>query len=163
MEFLQEAEVWVGVGFVVVVGLILYKRVPAMIGRALDKRAAAIAAELDNARKLREEAMELLKQYQRKQRETGKEADAIITEARAEADRYAAEAKAALKAQLERRAKAAQDKIAQAEAQALAEIRALAADAAAAAAEKILAERLDEKRAGELIRKALGEIPNRLN
>ena len=54
MEFLQEAEFWVGVGFVIVVGLIFYKKVPGMIGRALDARAAAIATELDNARKLRE-------------------------------------------------------------------------------------------------------------
>lgn len=163
MEFLQEAEFWVGVGFVLVVGLIFWKKVPGMIGKALDTRAAAISAELDNARKLREEAQALLEQYRRKQREADKEAEAIITEARAEAERYATEAKAALSAQIERRAKAAQDKIAQAEQQAIAEIRNLAADAAAAAAEKLIAAKVDEKRAGELIKKALGEIPTKLN
>ncbi|MGQ0741459.1 MAG: F0F1 ATP synthase subunit B family protein [Alphaproteobacteria bacterium] len=163
MDLLQEAELWVGVGFVIVVGFILYKRVPAMIGRALDKRAAAIAAELDDARKLRDEAMVLLGQYRRRQQEADKEAESITTEARAEAERYAVESKAALKAQLERRAKAAQDKIAQAEQQALAEIRALAADAAAAAAEKIIAGKMDEKRAAELTKKALEEIPAKLD
>ena len=163
MEFLEAAEFWVGVGFVIVVGLIFYKKVPGIIGRALDARAAAIAAELDNARKLREEAQALLEQYQRKQREADKEAEAIITEARAEAERYATEARAALTAQIERRAKAAQDKIAQAEQQAIAEIRSLAADAAAAAAEKLIAAKVDDKRAEELIKKALGEIPSKLN
>ena len=163
MEFLQEAEFWVGVGFVIVVGVIFYKKVPGMIARALDARAAAISAELDNARKLREEAQALLEQYQRKQREADKEADAIISEARAEAERYAAEAKTALAAQIERRAKAAQDKIAQAEQQAIAEIRILAADAAVAAAEKLIAAKVDEKRAEELIKKALSEIPSKLN
>ena len=163
MEILHEAEFWVGVGFVIVVGLIIYKRVPGMISRALDKRAAAIANELDTARKLREEAQALLEQYQRKQRDADKEAEAIITEARAEAERYAKEAQIALKSQIERRAKAAQDKISQAEAQAIAEIRNLAADAATAAAEKLIAAKLDEKRAGELIKKSLGEIPSKLN
>jgi F-type H+-transporting ATPase subunit b len=134
-----------------------------MIARTLDARAAAIAAELENARKLRDEARALLEQYLRKQREADKEAEAIITEARAEAERYATEAKAALSAQIERRAKAAQDKIAQAEQQAVAEIRNLAADAAAAAAEKLIAAKVDEKRAGELIKNALGEIPSKLN
>lgn len=163
MEILHEAEFWVGVGFFIVVGLIIYKRVPGMIGRALDARAAAIAKELDAARKLREEAQALLEQYQRKQRDADKEAEAIIIEARAEAERYAKEAQVALKSQIERRAKAAQDKISQAEAQAIAEIRNLAADAAAAAAEKLIATKLDEKRAGELIKKSLGEIPSKLN
>lgn len=163
MEFLQEAEFWVGVGFAIVVGFIFYKKVPGMIARTLDARAAAIAAELENARKLREEAQALLEQYLRKQREADKEAEAIITEARAEAERYATEARTALSAQIERRAKVAQDKIAQAEQQAVAEIRNLAADAAAAAAETLIAAKVDEKRAAELIKNALGEIPSKLN
>lgn len=163
MEIFHEAEFWVGVGFFIVVGLIIYKRVPGMIGRALDARAAAISKELDSARKLREEAQALFEQYQRKQRDADKEAEAIITEARAEAERYAKEAKAALSGQIERRTKAAQDKIAQAEQQAVAEIRILVADAAAAAAEKLIAAKLDDKRAGEIIKKALGEIPSKLN
>ncbi len=163
MEFLREPEVWIGLGFVIVVGIILYKRVPAMIARALDARAAAIAKELETARKLREEALALLAQYQAKQRGADKEAEAIITEARAEAERYAKEASAAIAAQIERRSKQAQEKIVQAEAQAIAEIRALAADAAVAAAEKLIAAKLDEKRAGELVKKSLGEIPSKLN
>jgi F-type H+-transporting ATPase subunit b len=163
MDFLREPEVWIGLGFVIVVGIILYKKVPGMIARALDARATTIAKELDTARMLREEAQALLAQYQAKQRGADKEVEAIITEARAEAERYAKEASTAIAAQIERRSKQAQEKIAQAEAQAVAEVRALAADAAVAAAEKLISSKLDEKRAVELVKKSLGEIPSKLN
>jgi F-type H+-transporting ATPase subunit b len=163
MEFLREPEVWIGLGFVIVIGIILYKKVPRMIARALDARAAMIAKELDTARMLREEAQTLLAQYQAKQRGADKEVEAIITEARAEAERYAKEASAAIALQIERRSKQAQEKIVQAEAQAVAEVRALAADAAVAAAETLIAAKLDEKRAAELVKKSLGEIPSKLN
>jgi F-type H+-transporting ATPase subunit b len=163
MEFLRDPEVWVGVGFLLVIALFVYKRVPAMVGRALDARSATIAKELDEAKRLREEAEALLAQYREKAANADKEAEIILTQARVEAERFEADSRVALKAQIERRAKAAQDKIAQAEAQAVAEVRALAADVAIAAAEKLIAARLTEDRAKALIQGAVREIPTKLN
>ncbi len=134
MEFLHEPEFWVAVGFAVVIGLLLYVGVPKMVASLLDARAAGIKGELDEARRLREEAQALLAGYQQKAAGAEREAEAIVTEARAEAERFKADANAALAHQIERRAQQAQDKIAQAEAAAMTEIRGLAADAAAAAA-----------------------------
>jgi len=91
------------------------------------------------------------------------EAGAIVAEAKAEAERYAVEARASIKTQIERRGRQAEEKIAQAEAQAIAEVRALAADAAVAAAEKLITARLDDNRSADLIKRSLGEIPSKLN
>jgi len=163
MELLSNAEFWVAVGFLVVIGVILYAGAPKMIGKMLDDRAAAIKAELDEAARLRAEAEALLADYKRKSANAESEAAAIVDEARADAERIAAEMRTALAAQIERRGKQAQDKIAQAEAAAMAEIRNLAADAAAAAAEKLIAARLDEKRAGALIETSLKDLGAKLN
>ena len=163
MEFFRDPEVWIGVGFLIVIGVILYKRVPALIGESLDKRAVGIAAELNEAKRLRVEAETLLVEFKRKAADAEKEAQAIVTQARDEAERFATDANAQLKLQIERRAQQAKDKIAQAEAAAMAEIRALAADAAAAAAQMLITERLDEKRAAKLIAESIREIPEKLN
>src|ERR1700754_4843387 len=116
MEFLHGPEVWVAVGFVLVIALLLWKGVPGMISKMLDARAAVIAAELAEARCLRDEAHALMADYQKKSASAEAEAQSIINDARAEAQRFATESRAGLKAQIERRAQAAQDKIAQAEA-----------------------------------------------
>ena len=163
MELLHEPELWVGVGFVMVVGLLLYVGVPKLVGGMLDARAAAIKSELDEARRLREEAHALLESYKQKAAGAEKEADAIVVEARAEAERFAAESRAALQSLIERRAKGAQDKIAQAEAAALAEIRSMAADAATAAAEKLIVARMDAKRTGTLIAESIKNLSSKLN
>jgi F-type H+-transporting ATPase subunit b len=163
MEFLQEPETWVALGVLILVGIFLYHRVPAFIAAALDARAAGIARELDEAKRLREEAETLLADYKRKAAQAEQEAASILTEAKADAERFALEARAALKAQIERRAAAAQDKIAQAEAHAMAEIRASAADIAARAAEKLIAARMDDGRANRLIDESLKDLPSRLN
>jgi F-type H+-transporting ATPase subunit b len=163
MEFLQEPEVWVGVGFVMVIALLVYVGAPKLIGGMLDARSAAIKAELDEARRLREEAAALLEGFKQKAAGAEKEAEAIVVEAKAEAERFAQESRVALKSLIERRAQSAQDKIAQAEAAALAEIRALAADAATAAAEKIIVARMDAKRTGELIAQSIKDLPSKLN
>jgi F-type H+-transporting ATPase subunit b len=163
MEILSNAEFWVGIGFLVVIGVILYAGAPKMIGKILDDRALAIKAELDEAARLRAEAEALLADYKRKAAGADAEAAAIVDEARADAERIAAEMRTALAAQIERRGKQAQDKIASAEAAAMAEIRALAADAAAAAAEKLIAARLDEKRAGALVEQSLKDLGAKLN
>ena len=163
MELLQEPELWVGVGFVMVVALLLYVGAPKLVGGMLDARSAAIRAELEEARRLREEAQALLEGYQSKAASAEKEAETIVVEARAEAERFAAESRATLKTLIERRAQSAQEKIAQAEAAALAEIRTLAADAATAAAQKLILARLDEKRAGALIAESIKALPTKLN
>jgi F-type H+-transporting ATPase subunit b len=163
MEFFLDPEFWIAVGFVIVIGIFLYQRLPAFVTSALDARAAAIVKELDEAKRLREEAEQILAEYVRKAESVEKEAEIIIAEARAEAERFAGEQRTALKAQIERRAQQAQDKIAQAESAAMAEIRELAADAAVAAAEKLIAARLDEKRAASLIEQSIKELPGKLN
>ncbi|HYM17344.1 MAG TPA: ATP F0F1 synthase subunit B [Micropepsaceae bacterium] len=162
-ELLKDPEFWVGIGTLIFIGILLWKKVPAMLASSLDARAAAIAKELDDARRLREEAEALLLEYEKKRADADQEAAVIVTGAKAEAERYAAEARAQIKAQVERRAKQAEEKIAQAEAQAVAEVRALAADAAVAAAEKLIASRLDDRRAADLIKRSLEEIPSKLN
>jgi F-type H+-transporting ATPase subunit b len=162
MDWLKEPELWVGIGFVIVIGIFLYQRVPAFVTASLDTRSAAIANELDEAKRLREEAAALLARFRAKAGEAEKEAASIATEAREEAERFAVEARAQLKAQIERRAKQAQDKIAQAEAHAVAEIRALAADAAVDAAHKLIAARTDAGKASALISQSLKELPTKL-
>jgi F-type H+-transporting ATPase subunit b len=163
MELLHEPEFWVAVGFVMVVGILLYVGVPKMVATILDARAAAIKGELDEARRLREEAQALLAGYKQKAAGAEREAASIVTEAKAEAERFAADARGALALQIERRAQVAQDKIAQAEAAALAEIRHLAADAAAAAAGKLIAARMDESKAAALISDSIKALPGKLN
>ncbi|HJW41972.1 MAG TPA: ATP F0F1 synthase subunit B [Rhizomicrobium sp.] len=163
MELLSNPELWVGVGFVVVIGILLRVGVPKMVAGLLDARAAGIKAELDEARRLREEAEGLLANLKAKAAGADREAQAIVDEAKGEAERFAADARAALTQQIARRAQVAQDKIAQAETTAMAEIRALAADAAAAAAEKLIAARLDEKRAAALIEDGIKSLSAKLN
>jgi len=121
-----------------------------------------LAREIEEAQRLRSEAEALLAQYRQKQAAAETEAQSILAEARAEAERFGKEARAAAAAQIARRAKQAEEKIAQAEAHALADIRAAAADAAVAAAEKIIIGRLDQKEAANLVRRSLTEIPERL-
>jgi len=163
MELLGDPEFWVGIGTLIFLGVLLWQKVPALVTSALDARAAAIAKELDEAKRLRSEAEGLLAEYKKKRAEAEGEAAAILTEAKAEAARYAAESRTAIAAQIERRGRQAEEKIAQAEAQAVAEMRALAADRAIAAAETLLTARLDDKRAADLVKRSLEEIPSKLN
>lgn len=163
MEMLHEPEFWVAVGFVLVVVLLVTKGVPAMVGKMLDQRAAAISAELDEAKRLSTEAAALLADYQKRAAGAEAEAAAILKDAQAEAARFAEESRAALKAQIGRRAQAAQDKIAQAEAAALNEIRGLAADAAIAGAEKLIAARMDAAKAAGLIKSSIADLGEKLN
>jgi len=163
MELLHEGEFWVAVGFVLVILLLVWKGAPGMIARMLDARAAAIDAELEEARRLNAEAAALLNEYRERATGAEAEAEAILANARAEAARFAEESRKALAAQIDRRTLAARDKITQAEAAALNEIRALAADAAIAAAQKLIVARLDEARAGKLIEGAIKDLGDKLN
>jgi F-type H+-transporting ATPase subunit b len=157
------AEFWVGVAFLLFVGLAIYMGVHRMILDALDQRSARIKAELDEALRLKQEAQKLLAAYQDKHNEAEREAEAIIASAKIEAERIAAEAKTKMEDFLARRSKMAETKIAQAEAQALAEVRAAAADAAVAAAERILAETTKGKVAEDLIAQGIRDVKAKLN
>lgn len=160
---IASTEFWEWLGLLVVIAIFLRHRVPAFIASALDARAAAIAKELDQAKRLRQEAETLLVDYRSKAQHAQTEAQTILAETRAEAQRLKAEAEEQLKVQLERRARLAQERIAQAEANAIAEIRALAADAAAAAASRLIAARIDEKKGDALISQSIGELSAKLN
>ncbi len=163
MHLLAEAETWVAVAFVIFLGVLAYVGVPKLIAKALDDRAARIKAELDDARKLKEDAAALLAEYQRKRAAAEAEAESIIAGAKDDAARMAAEAKAKIEEFVARRTKMAEAKIAQAEAQAAADVRAAAAEAAVAAAEKILSAEAKGALAGELIAKGIEDVRKKLN
>lgn len=135
-------EFWVMISFFLFVGILIYYKVPQMIAAMLDKRADAIRRELDEARRLREEAQALLADYQKKSREAESEAQAIIAQAKRESETLAAETRRSLAELLERQTKLTEAKIGRAEAQALGEVRAEAVRVAMLAAEKILKTRL---------------------
>ena len=157
------AEFWVAVAFVAFLLILVYYKVPKLIAKALDDRAEAIRKELDEARRLREEAQTLLADYQKKHRNVGQEADAIVEQARREAEAFAHETRASLKDTLERRTRLAEDKIARAEAQAVDEVRASAIDVALAAAEKILREKMAGAGGSALIDQSIRDLKGRLN
>jgi len=163
LAFLSEPETWVAVAFVIFVGILIYVGVPKLLTNALDDRARRVQADLDEARRLKEEAQKLLAEYQGKQRQAETEAAAIIEGARNEAERIAAEAKVKMEEFVARRKKMAETKIAQAEAQAVAEVRAAAADAAVTAAEKILSQSVKGKVADDLIARGISDVKAKLN
>jgi F-type H+-transporting ATPase subunit b len=163
MDMIKEPEFWVAVAFVLFVGVLIYVGVHKKLIEALDHRSNRIQAELDEARRLRDEAGKLLAEYQRKQREAEREAEAIIADARAEAGRVAAEARVKMEEFVARRTKLAETKITQAEAQALADVRAAAADAAVTAAEKILRDTAKGKIADDLITQGIAAVQAKLN
>lgn len=162
-ELIHDPEFWVTVAFLLAIAAAVYLRVHAMIASALDERAAKIRAELDEARRLREEAQQLLAEYQRKQRDALKEAEEIAARSREEAERLAAQGRRDLEAAIERRRQMAEEKIAQAEAKAVAEIRAAAVEVAIAATRQILTRQLTEQRRAELIDEAIQALPAKLH
>jgi F-type H+-transporting ATPase subunit b len=158
-----EPEFWVAVAFVILIAIFGYIGVHRMIAKSLDDRAVRIKGELDEARRLKDEAAQLLAEYQRKWHTAEKEAEDIIAGAKAEAERLATEAKAKIEDFVTRRTKLAETKIAQAEAQAAADVRSAAADAAVAAAEKILSAEAKGNLAAELIAKGIEDVRKKLN
>jgi F-type H+-transporting ATPase subunit b len=160
---MPEAEAWVAIAFVIFLGLLVYLGAHRRVIDGIDQRKARIQAELDEARRLREEAQALLAEYQRKRNEADREAEAIIASANVEAERLAAEGKARMEDFVTRRTKMAETKIAQAEAQALAEVRSAAADAAVAAAEKILSTAAKGKIADDLVARGIADLRKRFN
>lgn len=160
---LMEAETWVAIAFVVFVIGLGYLGVHKTVISALDKRSDRIKSELDEARRLKDEAMALLAEYKRKASEAENEAKSIVTEAKAEAERLAVEAKAKAEEFVARRTKIAEQKIAQAEAQAVADVRSAAAEAAVAVAEKVLSVEAKGQVAADLIAKGVEDVRKKLN
>src|SRR5215470_8882399 len=142
MEFIFEPEFWVAVSFFIFLGLLLYLGAHKKIAAALDARAAAIAKELEEAKHLREEAEKVLADYKRKSGDVAKEAEAIISLAKKEAEELAGETRRSMAEHFERRMKLAEDKIARAETEALREVRNAAADAAVIASQTLIAKGL---------------------
>ena len=163
MEFFQQPENWVAIAFVIFIGILVYVGAHKKLLEALDGRATRIKAELDEARRLRDEAQSLLGEYQRKQGEAEREAAAIVAEAKAEAQRVAAEAHTKVEEFVARRTKIAENKISQAEAQALSDVRSAAAEAAVTAAEKILRDTTKGKVADDLISQSVADVRAKLN
>ncbi|CFX60720.1 ATP synthase subunit b 2 [Candidatus Filomicrobium marinum] len=160
---LLSAEFWVLFSFIAFMAIVLYLRVPRTVGSALDNRADKIRQELDDARRLREEAQAMLADYQRRAREAEEEAKSIVDQARREAEALEAETELKLKDNLERRTRLAEEKIARAEAQAISEVRSKAIDAAVAAAEAILRNKTSGQSGNELVQDSIRKLSNRLN
>ena len=159
---LHNPHTWVYVGlaiFVVLVGPKIWKVLSVM----LDQRALKIKADMDEAQKLKDEAQALLAEYQRKQRDAMREAEDIIANAKSLAQRQIKEASEKLEQNLVRREKASLEKIAQAEAQALAEVRREAVDVATAAAAKLIQGQLDGQKGAALIDQAISEVGKKLH
>jgi len=158
-----EAEFFVLLGFLVFIGVLVYFGAHRVVLKALDARGEAIAAELAQAAKLREEATALLASFEKRTAEAEANAAAIVAEARAQADQLAVEAADRLKEFIARRTKQAEAKIALAEAQATAEVRAAAAEHAARAAEILLADQMRGSAGADLVTREIGEIRSRLS
>jgi F-type H+-transporting ATPase subunit b len=153
----------VTIGFVVFVGILLYFKVPAMIGGMLDKRAETIRAELAEARALREEAQTLLASYERKQKEVQAQADRIVENAKEEATRAAAAAKEEILASVARRLAAAEEQIASAEAAAVREVKDKAVAVAIGAAQDLIAGQMTAAQGNKLIEEAIGVVETKLH
>jgi len=158
-----EPEFWVAVAFVILMGVFAYFGVHRTVLKALDHRSARIKAELDDARRLKEEAAKLLAEYKARHAAAEGEAQEIIGAAKVEAERIASEAKVKMEDFVARRTKTAESKIALAEAQALADVRAAAANAAVTAASTILTQTVKGQIAEDLLAKGITEVREKLN
>ena len=159
----EEPEFWVAIAFVLLMGVFAYFGIHRTVLTALDHRSDRIKAELDDARRLKDEAAKLLAEYKARYATAEREAEDIIASAKAEAMRIASEAKTKMEDFVARRTKTAESKIALAEAQALADVRAAAANAAITAASTILSQSVKGSVADDLLTKGIAEVRAKLN
>ena len=159
----QDPETWVAIAFIILVIGFAWMGVHRTVLTALDHRAERIKAELDDASRLKDEAAKVLAEYQARRASAEREADEIVATARAEAARIAADAKAKMEDFVARRTKTAENKIALAEAQAVADVRAAAAEAAVQAASTILSQSVKGSLADDLLAKGIAEVRQKLN
>jgi F-type H+-transporting ATPase subunit b len=153
----------VTLAFLLFLAVIWYFKVPALLGGLLDKRADGIRADLDAARKLRDEAQAVLATYEAKRREMQVQADLIVAQAKREAEDAATQAKADLAASIKRRLAAAEDQIKSAELSAIRDVRDRAVNVAVAAAGDLIGRNLGAGDKGKLIDDAIGEVAARLH
>lgn len=162
-ESLFNPEFWVGVAFVGFIALLLYYKVPGLVAKALDDRAAQVRKELDEAHKLRDDAAALLADYKKRQAGAQAEADAILTRAKQEATALAAESRASLTEMLARRSKLAEDKIARAQDQATSEVRAAAIEAAVTASHGLIGAKLSGDAGVDLVNRHIADVRAKLS
>jgi F-type H+-transporting ATPase subunit b len=163
MSLLYSTDFWVAIAFILFLVLVWRAGAFGAIASALDERSARIRRELDEARKLREEAEALVAEYRQRRNEAETEAAAIVAAAKSEAEELTAEAEKRMEEFVARRTKLAETKIAQAEVQALADVRAAAAETAVRAAEQVLSETVKDKTADGLIANAIKDVKARLS
>ncbi len=160
---LSDTSFWTFLGLVLFFVVIWRAGAFKAIGKALDDRAEAIRTELDEARRLREEAQELLATYKRKQSEAAEDAKKTIRQAKADAERMREEAQREIAERIERRTALAETRIAQAEAAAAKEVKALAADLAVDAAKELLTGKLSKTQRNALVKADIASVKDRLN
>jgi F-type H+-transporting ATPase subunit b len=163
MEFIYEPEFWVAVSFFIFIGVLVYFGVHMKVVSALDARALLISQELEEARRLREEAEKVLADYRRKLGDVVMEVDNITALATTEAKTLAAETRQSLKEHFDRRIKLAEEKIARAEMEAVREFRSVAVDAAIAAAQNLIVAKLTPDRAKKLVSESIKALKSNLN
>jgi F-type H+-transporting ATPase subunit b len=163
MQFLNDTNIVVAIGFVIFVGILLYYKVPAMLTRKLDERAVLIKGELDEARALREEAQGLLVGYERKQKEVRAQAEDIVTAARAEAQKAAEAAKEEIRRSVARRLATATEQIDAAEKAAVRQIKDRAVAVAVAAAGDVIRGGMKDADADKLVDGAISEVGAKLH
>ena len=163
MEFLNNTNIVVAIGFVIFLGILVYVGLPGMLTRKLDERAMRIKAELDEARALREEAQSLLAGYERRQKEVKTQAEDIVRAARAEAEKAAEAAKEDIRRSVARRMQTATEQIAAAEQAAVRQIKDRAAAVAVAAAGDVLRQKMQAEDADRLIDSAISEVGAKLH
>ncbi|MFC5385023.1 F0F1 ATP synthase subunit B [Aquamicrobium segne] len=163
MDATSLATLWATISLVIFIGLCIYLKVPGMITKALDQRADRIRNELEEAKRLREEAQALLAEYQNKRKQAEQEAVEIVETARREAAAVAEEATRKAEDYVARRTSMAEQKIAQAERDAISEVRSTAIDLAVEAARKVLADKTDSKADAELFKQSVADVKARLN
>jgi F-type H+-transporting ATPase subunit b len=163
MEFALDATFFAFVGLVLFLALVVYLKVPGMMAKSLDDRADQIRNELAEAKRLREEAQHLLAEYQRKRKEAEAEAANIVAAAEREAEMLTAEAKKKTEEFVANRTALSEQKIKQAEVEAMKAVRSAAVDLAISAAETVLAQKAEGKVQADLFKTAVGEVKTRLN
>jgi F-type H+-transporting ATPase subunit b len=161
--FYTEPTFWVAVAFAIFVGLLLWRRIPVVVAKTLDERAEKIRRELDEAKQLKEEAEALLAQYKAKHAKAAGEAEAILKQAAEEAKLFVLDAEKKLEAAFRRQTKTTEEKISQAEANAVKQVKAAAADTAVRAAGAILGDQLKQGKNARLIDEAIKSLDKRLH
>jgi F-type H+-transporting ATPase subunit b len=159
----MDATFWATVAFIIFLAIVFYMKVPGAISKSLDARADRIRTELEDARKLREEAQQLLAEYQRKRKEAEKDAADIVDAAKREADLLVADARKKTEDYVTRRTALAEQKIGQAERDAVNEVRSAAVDIAVEAARKLLADKAGTAGSAEFFKASLQEVKSKLN